>query len=460
MSPLWGGAASSLVLLSLLVSARYSGDTATALLFLHQSVSAPSPPQQQQHRHHSPTFLTSQSAGRKFWERKVKQEEPPLNLQLMVFTLVVWSLLLLLTLLLRSLPRLRMFLRFFHLLVLFLSSALLLKTLAGADLTQLWSLVRPDLTAVSRPETWRSALVLAGLSTNLVTGAASLTRGKVGPHINSNILTALASHLGLCLVFSLAVLSVVSEGGENVFLLLTESQLPPGWVQTALVLAAVLGLHSLLVTVSLSLSVLQQTCQSSARLYPSLVCLLLLTLCLSLLPHWAGTKHYSREVASWAVETFSFLLQALVVASLVWGVGLDNISQRISSTGGGELGRFYKFYATLAPLALLLVTAFIAVQDIDKRDLTVGCSVFLVMTVSLFLSSAVLVIDKVRREKQKHLAWRQIWLEEILGRRSEEVRDNSLTNSYRKFERCDLTSASIMKIKTNHWQYRNKDGIF
>ena len=180
----------------------------------------------------------------------------------------------------------------------------------------------------------------------------------------------------------------------------------------------------------------------------------------ALLPHWAGTKHYSREVASWAVETFSFLLQALVVASLVWGVGLDNISQRISSAGQGELGRFYKFYATLGPLALLLVTAFIAVQDIDKRDLTVGCSVFLVMTVSLFLSSAVLVIDKVRRGKQKHLAWRQIWLEEILGRRSEEVRDNSLTNSYRKFERCDLTSASIMKIKTNHWQYRNKDGIF
>ena len=158
LSPLCGGAATSLVLLSLLVSVSYSGDTATALLHLHQTVSPPSP--LPSHHHHTPTFLTShsQSPGRQFWERKVKREESQSqpHFKLMISTLVVWSLLLLLLLLLRNLRRLRLYLRLSHLLVVSLTTVLLLKALAGADLTQLWSLLRPDLTAVTEPETWSS----------------------------------------------------------------------------------------------------------------------------------------------------------------------------------------------------------------------------------------------------------------------------------------------------------------
>ena len=478
LSPLCGGAATSLVLLSLLVSVSYSGDTATALLHLHQTVSPPSPLPSPlpSHHHHTPTFLTShsQSPGRQFWERKVKREESQSqpHFKLMISTLVVWSLLLLLLLLLRNLRRLRLYLRLSHLLVVSLTTALLLKALAGADLTQLWALLTPDLAAVTEIKTWSSALVLAGLSTNLITGAvSSLSRGsRARLPSHTNILAALASHLAVSLVFSLAVLSLMSEGGETaeVQRVFSQSLLPPAWVQTALVLVALLGLHSLLVTVSVSLSFLQQNYPSSpspARLYPGLLSLLLLTLGLSLLPYWPATAEYSKELVSWAVERFSFLVQAVMVASLVLGVGLDNINQRMASAGGSQLGRFYKYYGGLAPLALLLLTAFLSVQDIDQRDLTVGCSVFLVMTASLFLSSAVLIINKVRSGKQKHLAWRQVWVEEVLGRRSEEVCEDSLTNSYRKFERCDLNNTSIIKIKTNHtcqahWQYKRKDGRF
>ena len=470
------GVSTCLLLISLLVTASYSLDTARALFYLQQTASQSSPlpwaPASHLHHHHSPTFLTrdlstsprhsSQSPQREFWERKVKQEDSQINLELLVSSLLVWSLLLLLLTVLRGhLSRLRRFLSLSHLLILSLTSVLTLKclSLAAADPGNVWRQLRPDLTSLSDPETWTSALVLAGLSTNLTTGAVrSLTRGKVSRH--TNILASLASHLAVCLLFSFTVMSLRSGEAENVYIVMTESLTSPAWLVTALVLVALLGLHSVLTTVSVGLAFLQQNLPAPARLWPGLVSLGLLSLSLSLLPHWATTAGYSQEMTIWTVEIFSFLVQAVIMASLAWAGGLVNTAQRTSTAGGGEISRVYQYYAATAPLALLLLTAFLSVRDIEERNITVGCLVFLVMTAILFLSSAVLVLTKVWRGKEKHLGWREIWEVEILGRRSPEVTDNSLTNSltnsYRKFERCDLTSTTCQA----HWQYKNKDGRF
>ena len=62
-------------------------------------------------------------------------------------------------------------LRYCQLLVVTLSIALLVRTLTDLDTEKVWALLRPELSHLTEPGTWWEAMVLAGLSTNLNTGA-------------------------------------------------------------------------------------------------------------------------------------------------------------------------------------------------------------------------------------------------------------------------------------------------
>merc|ERR1719397_164809 len=237
-----------------------------------------------------------------------------------------------------------------------------------------------------------------------------------------------------------------SGGEQNIFILMSSSLSSPLWAQAAFTLISLLGLSSLLSTLSVSLAFLHRNFQDRSRLYPGLVGLLAITISLSLLSFWSMTSASISELIIWAVERLSFLVQGFILATIGWVVGINNIAQRISSARG-QFGMMYSCYASVAPVVLLISTVLISLHNLHQRDLTVGCLVLLLFLSCLLTPAAVIVLIKLRRGNQLQLSCKQIWLQEILGRRVDGEPEKSLTNSYRNFERCD-PSLSVVNIRS------------
>ena len=292
--------------------------------------------------------------------------------------------------------------------------------------------------------TWTRAVILACVSTNFSTGAvlSLATRSDRRVSTNTTILTSLALHLTACLVFTVVVVPVMSGAEENVLVLVTESFTSPVWCQAAFVLISVLGLVSVFSTLSVSLSFLHHNYQTSARLYPAIVGILAITISLSLLSFWSSTSAYSKELTIWTVERLSFLVHTFIMATIGWIVGVSNIT-------GGQFGRGYTFYGLISPLLFLVLTLLIFLQDIQKRNLTVGGLLLVAMLCCIMIPACIVIVVKVREGKKENMPWREIWLQYILGRREKEVEDKSLTSSYRKFERCDQTFSNFVRMKSN-----------
>ena len=356
----------------------------------------------------------------------------------MICCLVVWAVVLV-TVLLCDLRLLSRTIRGCQLVTLCVSTALLLKTLAELDVSQLWSLIRPDLSRLSDLKTWSSAVVLAGVSTNLNTGAI-LTLPIARSEVSSSLVLSLGTHLVACLVFTVCVVPMVptvSQAEGNLFVLITESVSSPVWCQAAFALISVLGLCSVLSTISVSVTFLHQNYQAPSRLYPVIVGIITIAISCSLFSFWSWTSAYSSELTLWVVERLSFLVQIFILATIGWIVSLDNIIQR-QSRGGGRLGGMFTCYALTAPVALLLLAVLIFSHDIHKRDLTVGTLALVVMLSCILIPSIVVITNKLRQGKKQNWPWKEIWGQNILGRNRIEVRDGP-ADSYHKFERCDQT---------------------
>jgi len=475
--PISGGLGSVYCLISLVSSAKYLVDTAFSAIYLWYSLYVPLPWTQCSswfgtwencveisrihHSHHvSPMMLKLISArvnssledsSTKFWQNHVKQSDQELNLVLLVSLCTIWSIIFIFVMTFK-LEKLKRFQNCFQLIVTCFTFAFLIKILISWDLV----MVTNDWSKLSDPATWVSAAVMVTLSTNMASGAlmtlSSGDNGRGGYSLDSiSILLSVFSHLAMCLIFTLILLSLSQTSrtvNSSLSVLVTVSQslhTEVVWCQAAFCLVLLLGFASIITTLMPVLTFIQDRFRGNYQRYPPMLCVCLFVILLSLLNVSSRTERFYEELLTWGLHVLSFLIGALTQVTIVWMYGLNTLIDKLASWRGQavptHLTVFLQIFGNFSSLHLFVLMFMVIWFNYESNDIA-GVIIIVLVLCLIICYGLVITVNGFRRGRKKKVHWKEVILKDIMGKKKEDKR-KSLTNSYRKFERCDITLTNL-----------------
>ena len=292
------------------------------------------------------------------------------------------------------------------------------------------------------------------LSTNLHTGVALVSARAAA----SSLLLALATQLLVCVLLTLGLGSLLSAAPPRTeAVLVTLSRALRGdavWCQAVFTLVSLLGLATILTKLTVPLAVIEKQLQAGWRQIPAIIAVGLIILITALSSAFSQTEKLYSAVCGWGLDTASLIVGAGVQGTVVWGPGLAALTSRLAARGGGgavggaRAGLVcLQLAGVAAPPALLLLAALTVWTRLGGEDRAAELGIVItVLVVLVILGPATLItVRSLVRGRRSGMAWRQILSRSVLGRGGTPDQGR-LSNSYRKFERCDITLTNMAKL--------------
>merc|ERR1712098_245440 len=165
----------------------------------------------------------------------------------------------------------------------------------------------------------------------------------------------------------------------------------------------------------------------------------LFTIFLSLLNVSSMTERYYEEILTWGLHVLSFLVGALAQVTIVWMYGLNTLMDKLASWRGQAVPTplviFLQIFGNLSSLHLFVLMFIVIWFNYESNDITGVLIIVLVLCLIMFYG-LVITVNGFRRGRK------EVVLQDMMGKKKEDKR-KSLTNSYRKFERCDITLTNL-----------------
>ena len=289
------------------------------------------------------------------------------------------------------------------------------------------------------------------LSTNLHTGVALVSARAAA----SSLLLALATQLLVCVLLTLGLGSLLSAAPPRTeAVLVTLSRALRGdavWCQAVFTLVSLLGLATMLTRMTVPLAVIEKQLQAGWRQVPAIIAVCLIILITALFSAFSQTEKLYSDMCGWGLDTASLIVGAGVQGTIVWGPGLAALPSRLARAGGGA--RVWvsclQLAGVAAPPALLLLAALTVwtrtrLGD-QERAAELGIVITVLVVLVILVPAILITVRSLVRGRRSGMAWRQILSRSVLGRGGS--RDQGrLSNSYRKFERCDMTLTNMATL--------------
>ena len=292
------------------------------------------------------------------------------------------------------------------------------------------------------------------LSTNLHTGVALVSARAAA----SSLLLALATQLLVCVLLTLGLGSLLSAAPPRTeAVIVTLSRALRGdavWCQAVFTLVSLLGLATILTKLTVPMAVIEKQLQAGWRQIPAIIAVGLIILITALSSAFSPTEKLYSAVCGWGLDTASLIVGAGVQGTVVWGPGLAALTSRLAARGGGgavggaRAGLVcLQLAGVAAPLALLLLAALTVWTRLGGGDRAAELGIVItVLVVLVILGPATLItVRSLVRGRRSGMAWRQILSRSVLGRGGTPDQGR-LSNSYRKFERCDITLTNMARL--------------
>ena len=292
------------------------------------------------------------------------------------------------------------------------------------------------------------------LSTNLHTGVALVSARAAA----SSLLLALATQLLVCVLLTLGLGSLLSAAPPRTeAVLVTLSRALRGdavWCQAVFTLVSLLGLATILTKMTVPLAVIEKQLQAGWRQIPAIIAVGLIILITALSSAFSPTEKLYSAVCGWGLDTASLIVGAGVQGTVVLGPGLAALTSRLAARGGGgavggaRAGLVcLQLAGVAAPPALLLLAALTVWTRLGGEDRAAELGIVItVLVVLVILGPATLItVRSLVRGRRSGMAWRQILSRSVLGRGGTPDQGR-LSNSYRKFERCDITLTNMARL--------------
>ena len=287
------------------------------------------------------------------------------------------------------------------------------------------------------------------LSTNLHTGVALVSARAAA----SSLLLALATQLLVCVLLTLGLGSLLSAAPPRPeAVLVTLSRALRGdavWYQAVFTLVSLLGLATMLTRMTVPLAVIEKQLEAGWRQVPAIIAVCLIILITALFSAFSQTEKLYSDMCGWGLDTASLIVGAGVQGTIVWGPGLAALTSRLAGAGGGA--RVWvsclQLAGVAAPPALLLLAALTVWTRLgDKeRAAELGMVITVLVVLVILVPATLITVRSLVRGRRSGMAWRQILSRSVLGRGG--TRDKGrLSNSYRKFERCDMTLTNMATL--------------
>ena len=284
------------------------------------------------------------------------------------------------------------------------------------------------------------------LSTNLHTGVALVSARAAA----SSLLLALATQLLVCVLLTLGLGSLLSAAPPRTeAVLVTMSRALRGeavWCQAVFTLVSLLGLATILTRMTVPLAVIEKQLEAGWRQVPAIIAVCLIILITALFSAFSQTEKLYSDMCGWGLDTAS-----LIVGAGVQGPGLAALTSRLARAGGGA--RVWvsclQLAGVAAPPALLLLAALTVwtrtrLGD-EERAAELGIVITVLVVLVILVPATLITVRSLVRGRRSGMAWRQILSRSVLGRGG--TRDKGrLSNSYRKFERCDMTLTNMATL--------------
>jgi len=459
--PVSAGIGPGLVTTSILCSSVTLVDTAQSLIYMWSSVRNDVPPADtyiMNHHHEkfrkSPFFMKMNQMHQRM-NLSLSEETPMLSddkdsLHL-VETLIAGAFLLILTLFLKT-SRLRYLQCILQAIVIILMIAMLIQSASSSTFAMFSTALSPDWSKMWESSTWVSAAMLAVVSTNLHSGVI-LTSNRESSSEYNGVALGLASltHLVFCVLMTHVLYFFTSVKPRNInsresVMMMIKHTVSSGnaWHQINLVTIFLLGVASILSKLMVPLTYIEDKTFRAAWLKKFGLILSMVTM--SLLPYFPETRNIMTHLETWGVEISSMIVTSMTLMAIVWCYGVTRMVQKLAPKNGGYSSPIrITILQLMGNIGLVLLSSFAGLAIFTRAqesDLIGPVIAFSVMAI-VILSSIIGVCILGRRERTKTLSWKDYFME-IAGRRSREDRRASLTNSYRKFERCDMTMTNML----------------
>ena len=304
------------------------------------------------------------------------------------------------------------------------------------------------------------------LSTNLHTGVALVSARAAA----SSLLLALATQLLVCVLLTLGLGSLLSAAPPRTeAVLVTLSRALRGdavWCQAVFTLVSLLGLATILTKLTVPLAVIEKQLQAGWRQIPAIIAVGLIILITALSSAFSQTEKLYSAVCGWGLDTASLIVGAGVQGTVVWGPGLAALTSRLAARGGGgavggaRAGLVcLQLAGVAAPPALLLLAALTVWTRLGGEDRAAELGIVItVLVVLVILGPATLItVRSLVRGRRSGMAWRQILSRSVLGRGGTPDQGR-LSNSYRKFERCDITLTNMATLSPMPMPSKSRSG--
>ena len=304
------------------------------------------------------------------------------------------------------------------------------------------------------------------LSTNLHTGVALVSARAAA----SSLLLALATQLLVCVLLTLGLGSLLSAAPPRTeAVLVTLSRALRGdavWCQAVFTLVSLLGLATILTKMTVPLAVIEKQLQAGWRQIPAIIAVGLIILITALSSAFSPTEKLYSAVCGWGLDTASLIVGAGVQGTVVWGPGLAALTSRLAARGGGgavggaRAGLVcLQLAGVAAPPALLLLAALTVWTRLGGGDRAAELGIVItVLVVLVILGPATLItVRSLVRGRSSGMAWRQILSRSVLGRGGTPDQGR-LSNSYRKFERCDITLTNMATLSPMPMPSKSRSG--
>ena len=304
------------------------------------------------------------------------------------------------------------------------------------------------------------------LSTNLHTGVALVSARAAA----SSLLLALATQLLLCVLLTLGLGSLLSAAPPRTeAVIVTLSRALRGdavWCQAVFTLVSLLGLATILTKLTVPMAVIEKQLQAGGRQIPATIAVGLIILITALSSAFSQTEKLYSAVCGWGLDTASLIVGAGVQGTVVWGPGLAALTSRLAARGGGgavggaRAGLVcLQLAGVAAPPALLLLAALTVWTRLggEDRAAELGIVITVLVVLVILVPATFITVRSLVRGRRSGMAWRQILSRSVLGRGGTPDQGR-LSNSYRKFERCDITLTNMARLSPMPMPSKSRSG--
>ena len=458
--PVSAGIGPGLVVTSILCSSVTLVDTAQSLLYTWSSFRNDVPSSETLKRQHHDHFMKSPFFVRmnhmhQSLNLSLSEEVPTLSNHedslLLVESLTAGAILLIMTLFLKR-SLLRYLQCFLQGIIIILTVAMFIHTASSSTFSLFSTVLSPDWGKMWESSTWVSAALLGVVSTNLHTGVImTMNRERSSDYNGMTLFLATSTHLLFCVIASYVFFFFTSVKPENISsresgLMMMKNTVSSGntWHRINLITIFLLGVVSFLSKLMVPLTYIEDKRGHGAWLKKT--GLILTIVMVSLMPYFPETKNIIAHVETWGVEISSMIVASMTLMAIVWCYGVTRMLQKMATRKGEHSSSLrITVLQLVGSIGLVLFLSFAGLASFTRAQENdiIGPIITSSVIATVILSSIIGVCIIGRRERSKNLSWKDYFME-IVGRRSRENRRASLTNSYRKFERCDMTMTNML----------------